>query len=264
MLLAYGFPENQVRLQTFSHYDVVDWEDYWGLGLPGLQAIREEGWTDGHEVRNYSQNLIVTIPGRSEQTIIMGAHYDSLRYPGTSDNASGTALLMENAKRMLSQDHYYTLVYVFFGAHEIGLLGGFYFYNSLTPEERDAIRLFIKTDVLLEGPDLVFSTGHGMGLHANALTEQITVLVEYFYDLHEIRINPTDVTASEQEIFMYKGYTTLGLWGLDTTSGVVGLDTNFLHSYKDCYDYISAKFPGMIEKTMRSFSLFLETVLLEI
>jgi hypothetical protein len=259
MLIAYGFCENYVRLQTFSHCDVAEWEDYFGWGLQGLQAIREDGWTNGHEIRNYSQNLIVTIPGRSEQTIIIGAHYDSLRYPGTSDNASGMALLMENARRMLLQDNYHTLVYVFFGAHEIGLLGGFYFYNSLTPEERESIRIFIQADILIEGPDLVFSTGHDLELSSNALTEQITLFAESFYESHEVRISPMGLVGSEQRLFLYKGHTTLALWGIDPHQF-----TNFLHSYKDCYDYINAVFPGMIEKAMSSFALFLEAILLEI
>ena len=256
MLHAKGFCEEYVRLQTFSRYDIKQWEDYFGPGMPGLYAIRRQGWTDGHEVRGYSQNVIVTIPGRNEQTIIIGAHYDSLRYPGTSDNASGTALLMENAQRMLTKDNYYTLVYVFFGAHEIGMFGGFYFYNSLSAEEREAIVMYIQADVLIEGPDLVFSTGHGFELNPNALSEEMTARIGSISEAHEIRIRSMPATGSEQLLFLYKGHTTLAFWGIDPVRF-----TNFLHSERDCYEYISAMFPGMIETNMGAFALLLEGIL---
>ena len=260
MLYAKGFSETQVNLQTFSYYDVYDWEGYFGWGIPGLNAIKEQRWTDGHEVRDYSQNVIVTIPGQSEQTIIIGAHYDSLRYPGTSDNASGTALLMESAQRMLYQDNYYTLVYVFFGAHEIGMLGTFYFYESLTPEEREDIVLYINADVLIEGPDLLFSTGYGLQLSTNDLSEKMSIIAESFYDTHDILFHQLPVTGGDQLVFLYKGYTTLAFWGAEIYPT---FETNFLHSYKDSYEYISDRFPEMIEKAMSAFSLLLEAVLLE-
>lgn len=258
MLLAKGFDESMVHVQTFSHYDVIGLEDYFDWGIPGLYDVKQQGWHDGHEARDYSQNIIVTIPGKSEQTIIIGAHYDSLRYEGTSDNASGVSLLMENAQRMLNQDNYYTLVYVFFGAHEIGMLGTFYFYESLTPEIRENIVLYINADVLIEGPDLIISTGYGFELNQNELSQQMKSFAELFYDTHEIMIRPLGVTGGDQLMFLYRGYTTLGLWGIDPSTF-----TNFLHSPRDSYEHISRRFPGMIERTMNAFALFLETILLE-
>ena len=258
MLYAKGFSECQVRLQTFSYSDISVWEDYFGWGIPGLDAAKRQGWTDGHEVRGYSQNIIVTIPGRSAQTVIIGAHYDSLRYPGTSDNASGTALLMESAQRMLAEDNYYTLMYVFFGAHEIGLFGGFYFYNSLSPEEREAIVMFIQADVLIEGPDLVFSTGYGFDLNTNELSEKMAAKIGSFSEEHGIQIRQAPVMGSEKWLFLYKGHTTLSFWGIDPYNF-----TNFLHSERDCYEYISAMFPGMIERAMNVFALLLEGILMQ-
>ena len=256
MLLAKGFDESMVRMQTFSHYDVIEWENYWGI--PGLYDVKQQGWHDGHEIRDYSQNIIVTIPGISSQTIIIGAHYDSLRYEGTSDNASGTALLMENAQRMLNQDNYYTLVYVFFGAHEIGMLGTFYFYESLTPEERENIVLYINADILIEGSMLIISTGYDLELNQNELSEQMKSIAESFYDMHEIMIQPLGATGGDQLLFLYRGYTTLALWGIDPSTF-----TNFLHSSGDSYEHISTRFPGMIERAMNAFALFLEMVLNE-
>jgi len=259
MLHAKGFDESQVQLQTFSYYDVIDWDDYFGWGLPGLNDITQQCWTAGHELRLYSQNVILTIPGRSTQTIIIGAHYDSLRYEGTSDNAAGVALLMENAQRMLAYDNYYTLTYVFFGANEVGILGTFYFYESLSTEERENIIFYINADSLLEGPALAISSGAGYDFQPNDLSEQFKIFADSFNRTHGIDFNSSwHIIGSDQFLFLYRGHTTLAFWGMDPEHF-----TNFLHSPQDSYDYISSQFPGMIERAMNSFALLLEAVLLE-
>jgi len=102
--------------------------------------------------RLYSQNVILTIPGQSEQKIILTAHYDTIGVPGASDNASGVALLLESAYRMLGADNYYTIVYAFVGAEEVGLAGVYYYYASLTEAQQNNIVLNINADVLFEGP----------------------------------------------------------------------------------------------------------------
>ena len=257
MLLAKGFDNSQVRMQAFSYEDVVGWEDYFGWGSPSLYEAMQQGWHEGHKVRNYSQNVILTIPGRSTQTIILGAHYDSLRYVGTSDNASGVALLMENAQRMLNADNYHTLVYVFFGAHEIGMLGTFYFYNSLTLEEREDIILYINADILIEGPYLLVQAGYGFELNENSLSKQLIEITDRFNDTHGVSTRSLGVTGGDQLLFLYKGHTTMAFWGIDRNTF-----TNFLHSPRDSYENIRRRFPGMIEWAMKAFGLLLETVLL--
>jgi len=257
MLLAKGFDDSQVRVQAFSHDDVIRWEDYFGWDLPGLYDAKQQGWHEGHEIRNYSQNVILTIPGRSTQTIIIGAHYDSLRYVGTSDNASGVALLMENAQHMFNADNYYTLVYVFFGAHEIGMLGTFYFLDSLTQEESEDIILYINADVLIEGPYLLVQAGYGFELDENSLSKQLIEIANGFSDTHGVSTRNMGVTGGDQLLFLYKGHTTMAFWGIDLHTF-----TSFLHSPRDSYEHISSRFPGMIEKTMEAYGLLLKTILL--
>ena len=103
-----------------------------------------------------SQNVVLTVPGASERTIIVGAHYDSPPDPGTSDNASGVALLMESAKRMMDYDNYYTIRYIFFGAEEVGLVGAAWNLHQMSEEERDNVVMMVNGDVLIEGPVLVY------------------------------------------------------------------------------------------------------------
>ena len=113
-----------------------------------------------HTFLPYSQNVILTVPGVSERRIIVGAHYDSPNSPGISDNASGTVTLLESAHRILYLDHYYTITYIFFGAEEVGLVGAFYYVESLSEEEIANIVLMINIDVIFDGFYLTFGAGY--------------------------------------------------------------------------------------------------------
>lgn len=153
-LLEIGFDEADIIMQEFSRVDatVPPWcyDAVKGLVLYHAQ---------GREIRDYSQNVILTIPGRSEQTIIVGAHYDTWSFPGAVDNASGVALILESARRMRYLDNYHTLTYIFFGAEEVGCLGARYYVLNLTEEERDNTLLMVNADLLFEGPHLIYTPG---------------------------------------------------------------------------------------------------------
>ncbi len=119
-----------------------------------------EGWTAKletafQEVDTEVTNVVGVIEGEgplANETILIGAHYDHLgfggfgsRRPGSSevhngadDNASGTAALLELARRFAQQENHppRRLVFVAFGAEERGLIGSnYYVSNPLFPLE---------------------------------------------------------------------------------------------------------------------------------
>ena len=161
-LLAMGHGWNSIQVQEFDYWYLLDnniglfppsWETISSpmiLGVDRDDLLREDRVT---------QNVVLTIPGQSERFIIVGAHYDSVPYPGASDNASGVGLLLESAQRMIELDHYYTIVYVFFGAEEVGLFGAYYYYKSLTAADHENVVMMINADVLIEGPYPIFGAG---------------------------------------------------------------------------------------------------------
>jgi len=164
-LLAQGHDWDYIMAQEFTYWDIRDLEwnaSGWGR-LQWTWVISEMILGTGREdllrVDRVSQNIILTIPGQSNSKIIVGAHYDSPPYPSASDNASGTALLLESAQRMLELDNYHTIVYIFFGAEEVGLVGANFYYQMLTEAERENILFMINADVLIEGPYVIFGTG---------------------------------------------------------------------------------------------------------
>jgi hypothetical protein len=83
------------------------------------------------------KNIVAVIPGKSDSMLVFSAHYDHLGkmgkdtyFPGASDNASGTALMLLLANYYSKQRaNKYTLVFMAFSGEEAGLLGSHYFID---------------------------------------------------------------------------------------------------------------------------------------
>ncbi|MCL2362616.1 MAG: M28 family metallopeptidase [Defluviitaleaceae bacterium] len=263
-LLAIGYTWDNIQVQEF---------DFMGLEIPLESAARWDGWVIYHNYDYFrntytSQNVILTVPGRSDQVIVVGAHYDTVLYPGASDNASGTALLLESAQRMRYVDNYYTIVYIFFGAEEVGLFGAEYYVMNLTDEELNQILFMVNADVLFEGPYFIFGGGYGerwpRAPRANNITRLWDEIADELnaYDGFDIISDPYAIfLSSDQLVFLDAGLTVMMLYGTDFSADG-SMYFRVLHSYRDCYHYINDRWPYKIGDAMRTFSIFLERVLL--
>jgi len=248
----------------------------------------------GTENIHISQNVVLTVPGQTDVKLVVGAHYDTLFYPGASDNASGIALLMESAQRMLNIDNYYTIVYVFFGAEEVGLLGSSYYVDSLTREQHENILFMINADVLLEGPDLFYFAAYdtnvqpGGGGTAESWVDYMDTIelgsnhITDTWDsiARNLGTRGVDLTpwpegifaTSDHLAFMPWGHTVMFLVGLDAIDGFMYEDAEVMdlfsemarvvHSPQDDFHYINERWPDKIDENMRAFSIFLEELLL--
>ena len=282
-LLAMGHPWENIEVQEFYGYQPLVLNNMWRHWQTSLKM-----WGGGNmPTRSYSQNVILTIPGQSQRTIIVGAHYDTWPTPGASDNASGTALLLESAQRMLDIDNYHTIVYVFFGAEEVGLLGAHIFYDLLTQEQRGNIVMMVNADVLFEGEYFVFGTGYspnmqiGLGfleeMRQNDVSRQVSTIAQELREAHGIQVAnvPAIVSmGSDHLVFLQAGHTVVMLSGLHLVPyedfegftrwlyGDYALTTRVLHSPRDCFHYINAAWPNKIDDAMHTFSVLLEGLLL--
>jgi len=296
-LLAMGYGWDDIYVQEFDWPSVQghtlwafrSWEDVLHPRIRG-DALPRAG--------QLSQNVVLTIPGQSAQKIIVGAHYDTPPYPGASDNASGVALLLESAQRMLHQDNYHTIVYVFFGAEEVGLFGAHYFLNSLSLAEQDNLLMMINADSLLEGPYMMFDAGYAPGEYwLDALPEDVQGMgwwpaTRWWLENLELRrdgvaaqvkeiadeLNAQQGTKlmhdprfvlspSDHFIFAFEGHTVVNLIGMyrddDGENQVInGFSTRVMHTPQDNFHYINENWPGKIDTNMRYFSMFLEEMLL--
>ena len=245
----------------------------WQLGMAEVFGLLDENT----HFRPMSQNVVLTVPGQSERTIIVTAHYCSIMVPGASDNASGVALLLESAYRLLEVDNYFTVVYVFMGAEEIGIYGAYYYVDSLTPAERNNIVLNINADVLIEGPYFFFGAGvlDGWWLEENEITVLIGEIAEMInanYGTALINAPPLAEMPSDQLAFINNGHTVVALVGLarlgapgyedfPTWSMYPGFGASIVHTEFDDFHFINETWPNKIGDAMWTFSLFLDYLL---
>ena len=251
-LVAMGYVRRDIEIQEFYRGDVQ-------------RLIFNEHLLRGAELRDYSQNIILTVPGQSERAIIVGAHYDGVHNPGASDNASGTALLLESAQRMLRHDNYYTIIYVFFGAEELALVGSSVFRDSII-ERRDDVVMMINADVLIEGPYALFGAGNSNrnSETANNIIQRVDAIAQEVNNVHGIEIinYPGAVhMMSDHTVFFASGYTIVNLVGLARTEQG-RFHARVWHTPQDCIHHINETWPGKVEANMHAFSIFLEEMLL--
>ena len=277
-LLDMGFYDDQIETQTFR-YDVIT-SSWWGGALWGIQFFEGEGYYDDLDWIDYSQNVILTIPGRSDETIIIGAHYDSPGYAGASDNAGSVALLLETAYRMQYYDHYYTLQFVFFGAEEVGLVGAFYFVDSLSATEVNNLALVINADVILEGPIFVYALAiidtlpeipssvlwdseSWPTIYYDSFTMEIDDIANglIYDDIHLVAIPEAIFSPTDHLAFLEFGVPTMYIYGTYDPVYPEFFVRNVLHTPDDNLDFIMEQAPGRVEDALHTFVRFLGQVL---
>jgi len=99
------------------------------------------------------KNLIACIPGKTENVIVISAHYDHIGiiknevFNGADDNASGAAALLQFAKYFAKNKPNNTLIFALFDAEEMGLQGAKAFVAN-PPVALEKIRLNINMDMI--------------------------------------------------------------------------------------------------------------------
>jgi hypothetical protein len=206
------------------------------FALPGIE-IREN--IDVEHIVKTVHNVVAYLPGETSDYIILGAHYDHLGlggpfsmapaltgtvHPGADDNASGTAGVLELARRFSAQYHGAVkpkrgILFMTFAGEELGLLGSGYYANHPILPIDHAIAMLnmdmigrVREDKLFIGgaatgttfradlDDLVSKTsfhvdysdsGYGSSDHTSFTAKQIPVLF-FFSGLHGDYHKPSD------------------------------------------------------------------------
>ena len=131
------------------------------MSIPGAAAKLQVSL---QEVRQRTENVVAILPGTDpslkKENIVIGAHYDHLGlghygarerssegriHPGADDNASGTAVLLDLARRLsqLAAKPARSFVFVAFSGEELGLYGSRHFaaHASMIPSTKAMINL---------------------------------------------------------------------------------------------------------------------------
>ena len=258
-LLAMGFAPENVLLQQF-YYDAILQSPFnrFQTQAPFIHA-------PSADMRRYSQNVVLTMPGYGSGIVVVGAHYDSVYTAGASDNASGVGLLLENIYHMRYVDNYHTLIYVFFGAEEIGLVGAYYFINSLSEDAADELLFMINADVVLEGEHLFFIAD---GSYGDAAVARVFDVVESMYDDFAIELlyaPHLSFLNSDHIIFWAAGHPAMFIASKAVLDGgFLDFLTMFpiLHSWRDNVQYLQENHASMMESNLRHASIFLQRLTL--
>jgi hypothetical protein len=160
------------RTRFFLHpnrYQITSWltGEFHSYGFTEVTVdsfyIDEYNWGNFPPV--WQSNVIARLEGTTypDHYILIGGHYDSIispqfgdpmeTAPGADDNASGTAALLEIAG-ILRENNYQpkkSLLFVPFGAEEIGLMGSRYYSRKLRNEGYE-LELMLNNDMIAYTP----------------------------------------------------------------------------------------------------------------
>ncbi len=101
---------------------------------------------DDFALGEFSPNVVAVMLGveHPEDVYVLGGHYDSITSnigfcPGADDNASGTACVLECARILSDYRFNKTLIFVAFGAEELGLYGSQAYAGSAATREENIV-----------------------------------------------------------------------------------------------------------------------------
>jgi aminopeptidase YwaD len=153
-----------------------------------------------------TQNVIGYLPGESDSVIVFSAHYDHIGhmgfktfFPGANDNASGVAMLINLAKLLSKEkNRKHTIVFMFFSAEELGLLGSaFYVNNPIFPLEK--IKFLINLDMVGSGDEGI------KVVNGSVFKKEFNLLSKLNYKYNYLpSVNSRGAAANSDHFFFYR------------------------------------------------------------
>lgn len=257
---AISGPEDSGIAMLHVKNEVVDgWLKAADTSLKDLQAKLDEGDAQSFalpEALNISfdidierekatlHNVVGYLPGKSDEYVIVGAHYDHLGlgdqsslapskigtpHLGADDNASGTAALIELARvfsaRRNSLDR--GVLFLAFSGEEIGLLGSAYWVENPTRPTENAVAMLNMDMVGRISNSKLYVGGTGTGSTFKDLLGNLK-------DTHpfELSFSESGYTASDHTSFLPKKIPVLFFFS--------GLHGDY-HKPSDSWDKINAE-----------------------
>jgi len=112
------------ELDNAKNWLIAEYQSY------GYTDIVEDTFTAGG---NTTANVVVTKVGLvyPNTYVIVDGHYDTINGVGANDNGSGTALILEIAKRLVNIPTEYSIKFINFSAEEIGLRGSQHYVDNV-------------------------------------------------------------------------------------------------------------------------------------
>ena len=217
--------------------------------------------------KNKSQNIIGVKKAFNESNkyIILGAHYDNAysingnqtNSNGVFDNASGLLCLITIMNALNNINLPYNLIYIFYGAEEVGLCGSKNFVSSLSAIEKKNILFALNFDSIGIGEETYFYSGDSNNAYkkifANTLgiKEMPTIkrlsLLTNFQSFAYTHIG----LMSDNATYLKNGIKCTTFFGGNLTHSGSGYiesahNANIAHTQNDNIDYILSVYPNFL------------------
>ena len=124
-----------------------------------IKGLFTEAGCDAEEqpIDKHYGNVICTLPGAANSTIIVGGHFDFVdQGRGLVDDWSGTSLLPSLYQALKAAPRQHTYKFVAFASEEKGLIGSRLFVKKLSPAQRSEARAFVNLECLGLAPPKVW------------------------------------------------------------------------------------------------------------
>lgn len=123
-----------------------------GKKIRSISLDMDQAWVSNYQAKN----VTAYIPGMKDSMVVFTAHYDHLGrmgadtyIAGASDNASGTAMLLDLARHYKMHPPEYTTVFIWFAGEEAGLVGSTFFVDH-SPIELNKIKFLLNLDLMAD------------------------------------------------------------------------------------------------------------------
>ncbi|MCG1021237.1 M20/M25/M40 family metallo-hydrolase [Sutcliffiella horikoshii] len=215
-----------------------------------------------------SANVVAFKPGKSEKVLVVGAHYDSVAAgKGSDDNASGVAVMLEAAEVLKKIPTPYSILFVAFGAEEVGLQGSNYFVSQMSAEDIQNTVGMINLDSLAVG-DYMYV--HGSPGEEGFLRDQALAIADK--KKLDLRINeglnpdyPAGTTGDWSDHAPFKkagipiAYFESTNWEIGDLDGYEQTEEygGIWHTNNDTLEFIQQAYPGRLEERLSTFSTVL-------
>ena len=195
-------------------------------------------------------NLVCTLPGETDNEIVVGGHFDSIETGmGAVDDWSGAVLLPSLYQRLASTRRRHRFVFVGFAAEEKGLVGSREFVRKLGRENIGRIRAMISLECLGVGPPKVWAS------RANPRLLDAYSLVANALHVQARGVNVDDVGDDDSHPFLDARVPVLTIHSLTRDT------LRLIHTPHDRLDAIHAEDYYMAYRLAATYLAYLDSTL---
>ncbi len=146
-------------------------------------------------------NIIAHLPDVKQPNVLLGGHYDSVaKSPGANDNASGTAVVLELAHRLVNTPLGHQAWFVAFDGEEDGLQGSKAFVKKAEPQFLSNLQAMMNFDMVGVNEQLLVGGSKSLTALAQKAEPKVSTITDTGNSDHH-----SFSTAGVPVLFFYRG-----------------------------------------------------------